>query len=700
VLPSQYQADANNIAQAVSAAVRYFQPSGTQQLNLHPQSDPRVVRFVPQGVDRSARALNTQTVENYWSFEMKTGRPRFQILDAGGAAALIAEANALPDVGSVLKSLTDTWGDVASAIKHGAAQFVECIASAVAGGVKTAITLIVQGVKYVFKYTITLAEEALDLVEEIFSAVAVAFDDLFAWLGYIFNWDNILRSQEAVIHVVNELFDFLTGAAETVKTNVDNNLVSFANNQIPQFFNTIQSKIDPNLTIGQMQAANAQPLEGFDSPAAQLIGTHLVQNAPNASATSTGLSASLASDTSALQDILDKVNSFGETYGVNQKIQDALAKFQTAMSSPDQYLQIVLSGIVDLVEAAVLAMVAGMQILVDAVLDAIVLLLSTLQSALNAEWSIPIVSDLYERMTTSDSNPNGLPLTPLGLMGLLIAMPATVVYTAVNKQAPFPDDNSLAQFTSGFNATTLLQNSGLGSSSTTSPAALPKTKEVLTDSAGNPWPMIFGFLNAGSLVMTALIEPIVDVQIPKGVDTSKWGSWTTKYKQLAPGPTGILSLSLLSLEIAQTGLSIPWLSGSTSWAFSSSDFWGSVGWIKNAVKVLIDGSVFCVSESLPRQIGDFGSYFEGCMGLLDLGLVLPYWIIGGVAEDAPPSFQVTAAGDLVGAVGDLLRFGRATPVMEGTEGISLVVLIVSDVAGNLLEAGCDVAAAIAAGEGH
>jgi hypothetical protein len=96
----------------------------------------------------------------------------------------------------------------------------------------------------------------------------------------------------------------------------------------------------------------------------------------------------------------------------------------------------------------------------------------------------------------------------------------------VNKQAPFPDDNSLAQFTSGFNATTLLQNSGLGSSSTTSPAALPKTKEVLTDSAGNPWPMIFGFLNAGSLVMTALIEPIVDVQIPKGVDTSKWGSWT------------------------------------------------------------------------------------------------------------------------------------------------------------------------------
>jgi hypothetical protein len=38
--------------------------------------------------------------------------------------------------------------------------------------------------------------------------------------------------------------------------------------------------------------------------------------------------------------------------------------------------------------------------------------------------------------------------------------------------------------------------------------------------------------------------------------------------------------------------------------------------------------------------------------------------------------------------------------MEGTEGISLVVLVVSDVAGNLLEAGCDMAAAIAAAEGH
>ena len=47
---------------------------------------------------------------------------------------------------------------------------------------------------------------------------------------------------------------------------------------------------------------------------------------------------------------------------------------------------------------------------------------------------------------------------------------------------------------------------------------------------------------------------------------------------------------------------------------------------------------------------------------MELGLVMPYWIIGGAAENAPPSFQVSAAGDLVGSIGDVLRFGRATPV--------------------------------------
>jgi len=78
------------------------------------------------------------------------------------------------------------------------------------------------------------------------------------------------------------------------------------------------------------------------------------------------------------------------------------------------------------------------------------------------------------------------PLTLLDLMCLILAIPATVLFKAMNDAAPFPDDASVAAFEASFSAQTMLSNSGLGASQAT---ALSSTRRAPTPRATrSSWP--------------------------------------------------------------------------------------------------------------------------------------------------------------------------------------------------------------------
>ena len=62
-------------------------------------------------------------------------------------------------------------------------------------------------------------------------------------------------------------------------------------------------------------------------------------------------------------------------------------------------------------------------------------------SALNEDWNVPILSPLFAHAT------NGMPMSTVNLISLVMAIPATVLYKAVYNKAPFATDADLAAHT-------------------------------------------------------------------------------------------------------------------------------------------------------------------------------------------------------------------------------------------------------------
>jgi hypothetical protein len=682
VLPAQFESEADTVVSGLQQAMGMVPPAAAPAgLAVHPGSTMAVLSG-----GGKARA-STQA----WSYDVSRGRPVFQLLSDAEADAAIAKARALPSlVGGVFDTLEDAWGDVVSAVKHGAA----ALQTWVVKGAEVTLTLLVNGANWFYSSVVNLVEDALDLVEQILTTVQVFFEDLFDWLGFIFNWQNILRTQQAVAYTVSQGLAFLQQAAGVIQQKFDANIQTFVTTQLPTLFSQAENAFGANTSYGLfLSQAQQQPLQGLDAPPAQLMTNHLLQNA--ASATSGSSSASpvaadaLGSVSSTLNGVMDKINTLSNTYGTNQKVQDAVGFFQAAVTSPDQFLQLALNGLFAAVEAAILAIFEGIQIVVDAILSAIQTILGALQSVLETTWDIPVLSQIYQRMTISSGNPKGLTLSAMSLMTLLIAAPATVVYSAINDAPPFPDDASVTAFQASFSASTLLANSGLGSGAATS-AAVPSVATEpsgpaagVTAAAGSNAAAIMGYCHASMLGITAAFEPPLDLQLPLGIDLSELTSFSP-VQSVAEVYT-VLARTNLLLEIAGVALSVPWVAGPQPWATNQPAAWGSYGWIVSAVKASGDSVFYLVADKLPRQAGDPGTVFEFIFGFLE--------VVPAIMQTYEGAHVAGSAG-IVQSFGDMLRIIRLKEFVEESGGLTLAAIAGADFVGNLAQCGLTLAAAM------
>jgi len=58
-------------------------------------------------------------------------------------------------------------------------------------------------------------------VEVFFAQVTIFFDKLFQWLGFIFNWGDILRSHQAIAYTANQYLGFLPLAVSGIQKTFD-----------------------------------------------------------------------------------------------------------------------------------------------------------------------------------------------------------------------------------------------------------------------------------------------------------------------------------------------------------------------------------------------------------------------------------------------------------------------------------------------
>jgi hypothetical protein len=497
-------------------------------------------------------------------------------------------------------------------------------------------------VTYVFNAAVKFLEQAFDLVQVVFAKVETLFSDLFQWLGFLFAWDDILRTHKALVYTANQFLGFLPLAVGGIQRYVDAGIAT-VQSQITTIFDQLVAAVGGS-SLGGYTDSNIQSEPTYSSSNANnIVLNSTVDNAAGASYQPLGPGSMGPFDS--VRQLIEQLVAAVEGQPAFQQAIDYMTNLG---GNPDQIFVQLASALLRVAQGLAQAMIAGIQVVVDAVLGLVQQFVAGIQSTLNEQWDIPFVTAFYGWLT------DGAPLTLLDLMCLILAIPATVLFKAMNDAAPFPDDASVAAFEASFSAQTMLSNSGLGASQATAlirsapaPVGDPKPAwQVLLSAAG-----FLSFAGYGLLSAAMDFKPMSgDHYVDPIVKT-----WT----KIA-----------LGLEIVAQAAGCPWIYGSAPPNCSDAAGAGGVFWIYECLGVVLDAGFTWYDSAFPEN--NDTNWGLGIAELYGIGHAVVTGVLGGKLTG------VGLASKIVLLIPECCKFLRLPRIETATEGWSLVGIAALD----------------------
>jgi hypothetical protein len=588
------------------------------------------VWFRPEGSAADLVQLGSLKEKLCWQTSFKDGQISYRDLSHEEAETLRAELRAsLPAGSSSLGWLSD-FGDFLAGVINGVINILTMLVETVENGVHVVIHFLVNGAEDLIDTVITTVGQAFDIVEILFADVDVTFKKLLAWLGFVFNWKQIVYTQQAMEYTVSQLLQFLPLAAQGVQKVVDGGF-SKLKGQISTLFSDAIKSVGQS-SVGGYAEDNKPSFPAFGSASANnILGNALIDNIGGATLLP---SESLTADAELLESVnsfLAELNIFVGSVEQNKAFPGITTYFQNLGTSTDQIFVSLLTGLLTAVEGIAEQVVAGMQTFADTLLQMTTKLLDFLATLLTRSWQIPFVSQLYTYITGESS------FTALGLMTLIAAIPTTILYKVVEGVAPFPDPDSVKDFQNSFNYESMLQAAGFAQIE----GALPLPAKVATTLMQ---------LNACCVGILGVFTAKLDIQ-PSASDLPSEGTLGT-------------TILVAVLEIAAQALSFPWFTSPTSVQAAVSWSWGWVG-------ILLDIVFLIKDQKFPENDSDLGVGAELLYAIVHFIMAIVLAIV------SDKGLQRAAA--ILPTIPELSKVLRLTAIEEFTDGISLGVLAVEDV---------------------
>ena len=242
--------------------------------------------------------------------------------------------------------------------------------------------------------------------------LGISLNDIVSWLGYLFNWSDILRNHKVIGHILELGFDHAVDQVVPMKQTVIDGASKIRAKLINDKLIVDQSN---QMFKDRARKAPAGPADPGQTPEANWGNQQLSTN---------GHASTSAPVT--LDDLTGVMSGLTQTEA--QVFSNAAAQFQTRISDHftdltwgeilDEFLQIVGSAVIDTVENVALT-----------VLDAVAVLVKMFKQLMTARWDVPVITYVYEQVICRG---DGSQLTMLDLVALLLAIPATVVFKAVS----------------------------------------------------------------------------------------------------------------------------------------------------------------------------------------------------------------------------------------------------------------------------
>jgi hypothetical protein len=344
----------------------------------------------------------------------------------------------LPKDGSRSKAATaakvpspDAFGIGEFTIKLSVGDFFRIIGSAIWERIKTVTIKVVNGiVNVVTEIAGKVYHAVLDCISAVANAVEWAFNkvkvftkDLIKWIGFIFNWSDIVRTHKVLKNVIFKYAKHSISQIYNVETAVASGL-----DDIDDKLRKWSGLPDRGGRLGHQADAGKDEKIGYGNPQASWVGDQASANLSSAELEAQEKKPAPEGWWAVLDELKNFVESEGDT--VSQTIKDIRSKIVepysslTAMEVVQRLIGVIGSLVVQSAKHIVVLVLRIIRILADKVID-----------GLDEPIKIPVISALYKKIS-------GEELSTLDLLCLIAAAPATIIYKAVTNQTPFPDNQS------------------------------------------------------------------------------------------------------------------------------------------------------------------------------------------------------------------------------------------------------------------
>jgi hypothetical protein len=431
----------NGIKQSLTMAVRTSSSLrgsvGTGAIHAH--SDPVLfhVGHHERHHDFDLIAVN-KVPEQHWSLRYDPATRQLDYQDLTAEEAL-GRFHALRDGPPSLFSAW-SWGDVFQSLWSGITHVVEIVVSKVAEGIKAVITIGEQ----IWSGIIHAVEQAYDVVRFVFQAIGAALEKVWQFVGFVFNWTDILlvrdgfraaleEGLDALANVAGQIDRAVSGAGKEGRARIKAAFDDIIDHQVKAKSMADMADatppIDPKLKAGSENNVFAQ---GIEAGARE-------KNVRIAASSEPKLQAVLQDARwDHLVERIKDLENLDEFKKVGAFLHSALDRLK---DNPRAFLQ---EGLVALLELVSGLLQAAVQIAVD-VVHFIAELVGTVVDAFrdfvtNTELDIPLVKDLYEQIS------DGHKLTVIDLAALAMAIPASIACKLIRKEPLFKDKTAVKEF--------------------------------------------------------------------------------------------------------------------------------------------------------------------------------------------------------------------------------------------------------------
>ena len=599
--------NAKALADATRLLIGHFEPAYTGGRYLEGNALQIGTRHIADVGLGSPYRLSPELLEgSRFVIDFSGDAPEARTLSEQEAAARLTELRAAISAQNGAEiDLGIHWGDVWDAIKNGIAEVVEFVVD----GATAVLKFIINGVEMVFEGAIEFAQQALGFIEAIWAKVEVFFEKLWEWLGFLFDWPDILRTAEAIEHSFNETTDFLIIAARNTRE------------LIAQGFDTIEEviqgavddfveKLDPNQNVGQYGKEHDKP-----DPRLQTSSDHNVMLNKFMANYDKGDDVDLWSDRGEddpINGIVEKLEELANNFELGagkEAFDEAIAYFSAIGESRDNILNLLMAGMVRLGEAILLWGIAAAKGVVLTIFDLMVDLVQALKDAVNAEWTIPVVSELYKLITGQD-----LTFRPIAIFSIIVAIPTTALYKIMKGKAPLPSDNSLAEFKRFYTAELLASRAGF--SDEEEAAVLSRAEITNVEEQNRVVASLFGVGYASAYAVRIPVE-LAHIAL------TQTGDVPVKLK-----------LTYVGLRYLNSVFSIPWAldssAGAPSCATEDTKGFGNTIWICQIIFGPTRGLIVIPTPAVVSQLS------VTIWGAAHLGMVIAHTI----AQDDPDTGKV------------------------------------------------------------